>query len=723
MLPLRPDGISRTALAELVAGSCPPVVALSAAAGYGKTALMADWDRRDPRPSAWVSFRGSDNHPMALLGRLATALDALYPVDRAVFDNLASGRGSILARIVPGLAMWMQTAEPFVLFLDDLHVVHDRESRDALNLVVDHLPTGSTVVAACRGEVWLNLARRRAGGELLEIGARELAFDVDEAGELFGAAGFQLEPESVRQLHARTEGWPAGLCLAALALQDSPSPTETLERFAGDDRFIADYLRSEILDEMPDRARRFLTRSAVLDQMCASLCDQTLDSDGSSFMLAWLERTNLFLVPLDHRREWYRSHRLFRELLLAELQEAEPDTVPEMHRRAADWYEANDRPDEAIEHARASGDAARAARLVAGRCPPFHLPEGSGRPDDWIGNFREAEIQHNPWLAVVAAWTSALTGRTVDAARWADVVERTSFAGPSPDHASFESARALLRGAMCPRGITAMVADAELADAQEAPWSDWRAAADLLLLWARQLSGDHAGADAAVEQLVEATQPRNAALLPVALTERSLRAVAQGDWTAAAADVAQARAAIAELGSHEHVLSALTFAASARLAIHDRDLLSAREYLGQAMRLRPQATWALPTFAVKLRIEMAEVTLALADPAGARSLLRELDEILRRRPDMGVLIPQVEHLRHRLAILPGGRVGVATLSPAELRLLPYLQTHLTHQEIGHRLYVSLNTVRTQTQSVYRKLSVTSRAAAVEHACRIGLLAG
>jgi LuxR family maltose regulon positive regulatory protein len=685
---------------------------------------MAEWDRRDPRPSAWVSFRSTDNHPIALLGRLATALDALHPVDQVVFENLASRRGSILARIVPGLAIWVQRAEPFVLFLDDLHLVHDRESRDALNLVVDHLPAGSTVVAASRGEVWLNLARRRARGELLGIGARELAFDIDEAEQLFAATGLQLDPEAVSELHARTEGWPAGLYLAALAVQDSPRPDETLEGFAGDDRFIVDYLRSEILDGMPERARHFLTRTAVLDEMCAPLCDQTLDSNGSSFMLGWLERNNLFLVPLDHRREWYRCHRLFRDLLLAELQQAEPGTVPELHRRAADWYEANDRPDEAIEHARASVDMARAARLVARRCPPFHLPGSSGGPDGWIGNFSDADIQQNPLLAIVAAWTCALSGRPIEAARWADIGERSSFVGPSPDDsASFESARALLRAAMCPHGITTMVADAQVADAQEAPWSDWRAGADLLLYWARQLSDDHTGAEAALEQMVETTQLRNDALLPLALTERGLESRARGDWTAAATDLARARAVIGELRSHEHALSALTFAASARVALHDRDLLSAREYLGPAMRLRPLATWAIPTFAIKLRIEMAEVTLGLADPAGARGLLREIDETLRHRPDMGVLIPRVEQLRQQLATLPAGRAGVATLSPAELRLLPYLQTHLTHQEIGQRLYISLNTVRTQTQSVYRKLSVTSRAAAVEYACRIGLLVG
>jgi LuxR family transcriptional regulator, maltose regulon positive regulatory protein len=716
--------VSRSRLGGILSTQRPVVAAVSAPAGYGKSTLMVEWARRDLRPSAWVSFDRAVNDPVVVLGLVASALDLLHPVGSDVFDDLASPGISVLGRVVPRIAASLASAEPILLLLDDLHEVDIQECRDALNLLVDHLPTGSTVAAASRADVWLDLARRRARGELLEIGAGELAFDFAEAGQLLAAAGLELAPEVVADLRRRTEGWPAGLYLGALALRDTHDQAKALEMFAGDDRFVADYLRSEILDHAAQDARSFLIRTAVLDQLSGPLCDQLLGSSGSAGKLAALERSNLFLVPLDRRREWYRYHGLFRDLLLAELMRAEPDAVPELHRRAADWYEANGRLEEAITHAQASADSDRAAHLV-GRC--FQPVFFSGRLATnyrWLAGFSTAEIERHPWLAVLAGWACALTGHPIEAARWADAAERGSFVGRPPDgSASIESARALLRRSLGANGVAAMVADAELAESQEPPWSPWRASALVGLFWARQLAGDHESAEAVLRELFDMVEGFNQPSLTFALTQRSLLEMERGEWEAASTDLERARACIAELRTHEYVGSALTFAASARIGVHDQDLGAARDHLAHAMRLRPQATWAIPDFAVRLRLEMTKVLLALADPAGARSLLREIEEILRHRPELGTLVVEVDALRHRLATIPTGAVGVSTLSPAELRLVPYLQTHLTYQEIGQRLYISTNTVRTQTQSIYRKLDVSSRAGAVQQARRVGLLAG
>ncbi len=494
--------------------------------------------------------------------------------------------------------------------------------------------------------------------------------------------------------------------------------------FAGDDRFVADYLRSEVLDRAPPHVRLFLTRTAVLDQLCGSLCDQTLGSTGSAETLASLERSNLFLVPLDHRREWYRYHGLFRDLLLVELERAEPDVVSELHRRAADWYEQNSRTDAAIEHALASGDRHRAAVLVGRGIFPAYLSGRGGSPGRWLSRFSDAEIEGLPWLAVLAAWVCALTGRPVEAARWADAAERGSFVGVPPDgSASIDSARAMLRSGMSSKGVAAMLADAELAESQEPPWSLWRSTALYHLFWARYLSGDDEGAEATLESLIALLERVNHPNHVLALTHRSLLSMDRGEWNVAADDLEHARRQITALHLNEYGASAITFAASARAALHDRDMQSARGYLSHAMRLRPQFTWAVAPGAVHLRLELAKVLLAFADPAGARSMLREIDEILRHRPDLGILIADIEKLRHQLATMPTGIAGPSTLTPAELRLLPYLQTHLTHEEIAQRLYISLNTVRTQTTSIYRKLGVSSRAGAVQQARRVGLLAG
>jgi LuxR family maltose regulon positive regulatory protein len=312
----------------------------------------------------------------------------------------------------------------------------------------------------------------------------------------------------------------------------------------------------------------------------------------------------------------------------------------------------------------------------------------------------------------------------MEAVRWAAAAERGSYTGPPPDgSASIESARAFLRAAMCPNGVAALVGDAELIESAEPQWSPWRPSALVHVFFARQLSGDNEAAEAALENLIALVEPMNHTNMPFALTQRSLMAMDRGEWCAASADLERARALIAKLHIQEYGASAAAFAASARLAAHDQDLDAARDYLAHAMRLRPQYTWALPVLATKLRLELARVLLALADPAGARSVLREVDEILRHRPELGTLNLEIDNLRHRLNTSPGGTAGVTSLSPAELRLLPYLQTHLTHREIGQRLYISMNTVRTHTKSIYRKLNVSTRTGAVEKARLVGLLAG
>jgi LuxR family maltose regulon positive regulatory protein len=276
---------------------------------------------------------------------------------------------------------------------------------------------------------------------------------------------------------------------------------------------------------------------------------------------------------------------------------------------------------------------------------------------------------------------------------------------------------------MTPNGVAALRADAELAVAQEPPGSLWRPIALLARFWARWLSGDQQAAEVALDDLIDLFAGVSDPTHVQALAHRSLFAMDRGEWTAAAGDLSRARDQIDALHLGEYAQVAITFAASARLAQHDQDLPSTRAFLGHGMRLRPLHTWASPGAAILLRLELARVLLALADPAGARTMLREIDEIRRHRPDLGTLVKQVDDLRDQLATLPVGRIGVSALTPAELRLLPYLQTHLTHIEIGQRLYVSLNTVRTQTQSIYRKLEVKSRANAVEEARRVGLLAG
>jgi LuxR family maltose regulon positive regulatory protein len=267
-----------------------------------------------------------------------------------------------------------------------------------------------------------------------------------------------------------------------------------------------------------------------------------------------------------------------------------------------------------------------------------------------------------------------------------------------------------------------MVVDAEFAEAAEPEWSPWRCDALLYLFEARILAGDLDSARRVLGEYVDTAQGTNDGALARGLTERSLLAVDRGEWDSAAADLVNARGLITALHRQEYMVSGLTYAASARIAVYHRDLPAAREHLSHALRLRSLATWALPRVAVKIRLELAKVCAALTDPAGARNQLGEIDQILQHRPDLGTLNLEVESMRRQLTGIAVGAPGVSALTAAELRLLPYLQTHLTYDEIGQRLYVSTNTVKSQLRTLYRKLEVSSRHEAIERARQVGLLA-
>ena len=315
----------------------------------------------------------------------------------------------------------------------------------------------------------------RARGGIVEIGVDDLAMSGPEAQSLLVGAGVAFAEDLADELVDRTEGWPAGLYLAALAI-NAGSRVESSFRFTGDDRFIGDYLRSEFLQRVSRADVSFLTRTSILDRMSGPLCDVTAGRTGSSRVLDRLERRNLLVLPLDRRGEWYRYHHLFRELLHAELTQREPDMVPELHTRAAAWYEANNLPEAAIEHAQHAGDVDRVARLVLKVANPVWA---SGRLDTvlrWMEWFSANDlIESQPAIAVHGALIYALIGRAGDAERWARAAERTTFRGTLADGNTMESSLAYLRALLCRNGVDEMRRDAHLALEGLSPLSPYRA--------------------------------------------------------------------------------------------------------------------------------------------------------------------------------------------------------------------------------------------------------
>ena len=553
--------------------------------------------------------------------------------------------------------------------------------------------------------------------------ASDLALDAAGAEQIFAAAHVRLTRERAAAVTERTEGWPVGLYLAAVIARESHGEALTV---SGDDRYVADYLYRESLMSLPENIQRFLRRTAVLDQLSAPLCDAILEESSGQQRLRGLEASNSFLIPLDRRREWYRYHALFREFLLGELRRVEPEVIMKLHLRAADWYEANGSPAMAVEHLLNTTEQDRCVQLVTALVLPTYQAGQLSTVQRWLSALGDSAIEEYPPLAVLAGYIAVFTGQTPEAQRWAAIVDAASFdLVPADGTASFDSARAMFRAVICAAGPEQMMTDASFAVAQEPPWSVWRDTALCFLAEAHLLTGDLDQASALfAESSTLAAANANTDSLVDSEAELAVLAMDRGRWAEAAGHVELALAAIDKYRMHDYVTSVLAFAVAARLAVHRGDLKEADRQLTQAMRARPTCTFVLPWLAVRARLQLAKVYWATGDQSTARHLLREIDDILLNRPALGALVEEVSEFRRIVtSSTQVGATGGSPLSPAELRLLPYLQTHLTFGEIGERLFISRNTVSTEVASIYRKLGVSSRNDAVQHATAIGLLGG
>jgi LuxR family transcriptional regulator, maltose regulon positive regulatory protein len=727
---VRPGTIVRPGLVERLArGDSRPVVSVVAPAGYGKTTLLAQWPERDGQAIAWVSVDEGDNDPKVLLTYVAEALDAIEPVGKRVFDALASPASSVPGSVVPRLcSAFASMISPVVLVLDDVHLLRDSGCRAALSVLADHVPAGSRLVLAGRDEPPVRVARLRAEGRLAEIGPADLSLTVPEAGSLLRAAEVVLGEEDVAELHRRTEGWPVGLYLAALYLREGGSPHAAAASFGGDDRFVSEYMEAEFLARISRAQRVFLTRTAVLERMSGPLCEAVLEMAGSAAALAELARSNLLLVPLDHRGEWYRYHNLFRDMLLADLERREPGLAPALRRRAAGWYLQHDLPEEALEYSILAGDVGTVARLVQTLWGPVYRQGRIATLRRWFGWLDDqGGIEGYPLNAINAAFLAEVTGQPVQAERWADAVDRWRYQDASPPRDAYtEAMAAALRAILCRRGVEQMRADADEAAriftaANFVPIST----IPLMQGTARVLCGDLDGGDAFFVDALSIDEARQVPeLIALTLCERSLVAMARDQWDQAEALASRARARLRQAGVEDSYAAALTSAVQARTAVHRGDVPAARRELTNALRLRPLMTYAHPHWAVQLRIALIRVHLVLNDLAGARTIMREIAEILKRRPDLGTLVGEAQELRARLAGEHSSTIaGASALTAAELRLLPMLSTHLQLHEIAAEMYLSPHTIRAQGKSIYRKLGASSRSQAVARARELGLLEG
>jgi LuxR family maltose regulon positive regulatory protein len=676
--PAARHAVVRTGLIHRVCTAPPSSVAVIVApAGYGKTTLLAQCAQRDGRDVLGVAFEPEDDD--------------------------ASGVELLLGEMAE---------EPNLLvLLDDIHVLQSRAALGTLERLLDRLAGGTTVVLSGRRLPQLPLARLRAEGRLLQIGVDELALSKRETETLLRRAGAPLARPEATALAERLEGWPAALFLAALSIRNG-TPPETVD---GNDGYLADYLETEHLSVLTGAQRRFARSAAVLDELTPEACDALLGRRDAKALLEALESAGV-VAAIDHHHRRCRYPRIVRDVLLGELEQAEPEQARELHRAAAVRAAELGSTEEALEHAVAAADVDRVAELAAALAVSSC---GRGQLDvlepSLLLLHDEPVVESYPDLCLAASWLHAVRGRAPDAQHWGDATLRGLPGADARLH--------VLQALRCRDGADQMLDDTTAACGALPPGASWRPAAMLAHGVALLLAGDAARAERALVEAVELAAAADASeLRVVGLCCLALLVIAGDAHLDADAFAAEAAAAAAADPPARSVVALLVEAVAARSAARRDDNAEATAALERAEHLLDYATPAVPWLAALALLELAHVRVTLADAEGARALLRRVADIFRVRPRLGLLVERSAELDQRTHTLagPAGR-WACSLTPAESRLLPLLATHLSFREIGERLYVSRNTVKTQAIAVYRKFGVTSRSAAISRAIELGFI--
>jgi LuxR family maltose regulon positive regulatory protein len=703
-----------------------PLIVLAAPAGYGKTTALTQWAAGGDRPIAWVTLDSTDNDPVQLARHIALALQQAVPLPEPETAALTRGNPGGPAAVLQRLLNLVHALPgPTALVLDDLHEVQAREALALVQGIVQEAPPGLHVAIAARTRPALRLGRLRADRRCAEFGRSELGFSEDETRLVLDAAGQHAAPATVQAVERRTEGWPAGVYLAALLGRiDGTDAGADAATVGGDDVYIADYFRDELLARESPDAVRFLLRTSVLQQMSAPLCDAVLEQGDSGMRLAEAERRNLFVVPLDRNGQWYRYHRLFQEMLLSELRRREPGEEFRLHRRASAWYERAGQPELAIAHALAGQDQLTAARIINSRAREFTTFGRVKTVEGWFRSLHHDTLVAYPPIAVTAAWLWAFGGDPVEAQRSLQAARQASFRDSMPDGStSLDSAVTLLTALLAPHGVEQMLDDAGTVVQLEPPGSPWRPLALAALGVAHVLNG---APELAVKEFTLAVDfGRGGQPGAVALSHAELALLAlHGGEASADAESSASLAVIDEAGLREDLNAVLPNAVGAWAAARRGDAEAAREHAAAAQRVgahRPPT--AFPWLAAQVALTLGRAALELHDPVAARLRLDEARRHLNHLLTEGTLRSQFEDLARRVAE-DGGRPHLSTamsLTAAEVRVLQLLPTHLTLQEIADELFVTRSTVKSQVSAIYRKVQATTRSQAVQRGRELGLL--
>ncbi len=764
----RPDSVERRRLQQrFIAGLWTgnafsrKLTLVAAPAGFGKTTLVLNcglWqsDQSQPSPaiedlaSAWLSLDDSDNNPERFLryviAALRNALPAVGGTSLRLLDSgeLTNDHEEVLAGLINDVAA---ADRPVILTLDDYHAIHHPGIERMVTFMLDHQPPNLHIIIASRSDPALPLARLRARGQLLEVRARDLRFNEEEAAAfLTTTMGLVLRPEWITALEQRTEGWVAGLQLAALSIQGRDDAQTFMQDFTGSQHFVVEYLVEEVLQRQPEPVQRFLLETSVLPRMCPPLCDAVTESTGSEQMLADLSRRNVFVIPLDGERYWFRYHHLFAEFLKSHLQRTRAHDVPLLHRRAAEWFHANGHPEEALHHAFAIPDHPLVIRLVVDNWRRVYHTGRLATAVKWLESLPNDLLQQSPALGVAYCWTLFVRGDHERIGSYLEAItqsfDRLAAAGEMPDgHPEYT---------IIAQQVT------------------------LLRAVVMRHHGDTVGAISEIERLLPTVASLRPTLGPVIADMGYTACYSQLGYSYAAAnDPEQAAEYLSRVSPHARACGnffALGHATMewARILLRLGRVDEAERICRHELALAEQPAYAdFPAFCL-IQLALADVLRVKKSWNEAEALLREGLETARRsghayylalgyliaarlhhsqgRPDQAeeavhqaegiaasirnrFLDDALAEVRRSLAG-PGAaparesRRGHGMIDPPterELEVLRLICAGKSNQEIADELFLSLNTVKRHANNLYGKLGVTRRSQAILEARRLELV--
>jgi LuxR family maltose regulon positive regulatory protein len=698
-----------------------PVVLLNAPSGYGKSVLLAQWATQEPRRVEAIMLAGLHNDPGLLVASIVDALERIEPLPNEISEALAGPAPDIEKRVLPRLrGALAERNVPFVLMLDDLEQIESPDSLRAISAIGGYLPSGSRLALATRSDPGLPIGRLRANRGLTELGRADLAMNKAECQQLIAGLGLEPPAQQLDVLVRRTEGWPAALYLAGLALGHASELGKAIREFAGDDRIVVDYIREEFLAGLSRRRLEFLRRVSILDRVSGGLCDEVSDRTGSATVLRDLSHSNMLLMPLDRRDQWFRFHALLRDMLRSELRRIEPELEPELHRRASYWWAEHGESDKAINHAIEAEALARAGDLLWSIYPEYSSRGRQASIKRWLELIGSERIASEPFLSLTAALDALSRGQGDQAEHWAAIsCDLGAGMEQSPAKDEVIAGVTLVRAWLARDGMKTMVEDSMVAARGFSDASPWASMCSLLEGVALHLQGR---TDRARLRLEEGAR-RGAVVAPtiqvLCLAQLALIAVEEDDWHAAEILAVQARAQLERTGIDGYSVMTIGVAVSALVASHTGQLERAASDLHGGLKLLKQLEEFGLWYVIEARIVLARTAVRLDDAPLASRLLEEARRLLRQLPDAPLLEEWIEETAKAVKTVSAS--GITDLTPAELRVLQYMPTHLSFSEIAAAIVVSANTVKTQAQGVYRKLGVSSRREAVEEAGKLGLI--